>query len=346
LCFFVCFSAQALSAVFTSDKLLLIVLINVLHSNIKKVSSLSSCSAEAMQTTGRCSNVKKHNLSKTGGRSWRQKSATMPAKRNCVSCKSRRLSEPLVTSVEQMQISRTFPGAKISPLDRTSSDFRPAGATSKPSSYSRNPVWLSSTAPSRSCVVAATACGPIEPLVVNPVYGSNDCSTLKSLSFEKQDLSHLREYTSALSQILRGSHHGVSDFQFRASFSSADEEKCRTAVTPAPSDCAAADENIDFSFLEDRTAVHCVGVTNGDGYMDASCQGSESSDSEARSICAQFGYRKICVYLQEGTWRHSPHSLHCIRIDNNISLVVLCEVMPSLQYLLLTALIHGFIVVH
>jgi len=228
-----------------------------------------------------------------------------------------------------MRISRTFPDAEISHLNKTSIDVQPNGATSKPSSYGSYPVWLSSTVPSRSCVVAATACGPIEPLVVNPVYGSDDCSTLKSLSLEKQDSSQLREYTSALSHVLRGSRDRVSDVasdQF-TSLSSADEDKCRTpvTVTPAVVDCAA-EENVDFTFPEVRT-VECDVAANSVGYTDASCEGSENGDDEAHRICAQFGYRKVCVYLQEGTWRHSPHSLHCIQIDDDISLVVLCEVM-------------------
>jgi len=310
-----------LSAVFTSDKLLLTVLVRVLHSNIEKVASLDRCSVDAVQTSERCCIANKHGLNKAERQLWRQKSATMPVKRNCVSCGSRRLSEPLMTSAEQMQTCRISPDAKIFHVDRTPSDVQPDVDTSKPSGSGSNPVWLSSTAPTHSCVVSTTTCSSIDPLVVNPVYGSDDCSTLKSLSFEKKD-SRLQQYTSALKQVLDGSQDIVSDFVSDpcTSLSSADEERCRT--TPVISECVA-EENI--TFPEVRTGECDVAVSSY-AYADVSCQGSESND-EARNVCAQFGYRKVCVYLQEGTWRHSPHSLHCIRIDDDISLVVLCEVI-------------------
>ena len=334
LCLFLNFSVQALSAVFTSDKLLLTVLVNVLQSSNKKVVSVDACSANAVQTSVHCSGANGHCVSKAERQLWRQKSATVPVKRSRVGCKSRRLSEPLVRTVEQMQTSQTSPDAKLSQVVRTHCDIignsRLDGVISKPSSSRSNPVWLSSTAPSHS-YVAAAACTSIEPLVVNPVYGSDDCSTLKSLSFEKKDCC-LHAYSSALTQVLHGSQNRVSESVSDqcTSLSSADEEKRGSIVPVSPrANDSATGGNVT---LPEVQAGDCDVSAGSYGYSDASCQGSETND-DARNVCAQFGYRKVCVYLHEGTWRHSPHSLHCIRIDDNISLVVLCEVMSFLLFL-------------
>jgi len=241
-----------------------------------------------------------------------------------------------MTSAEQTRTYQTSAaGAKVSHIHRTHNDVIENswqnGATSKPSSSRSTLVWLGNAAPSHPCEAATATCS-IEPLVVNPVYGSDDCSTLKSLSFEKKNPC-LRDYTSTLSQVLHASHERVSDSvsDRRTSLSSADEEKrvATVTVTPAISDCAA-EENFTFpeySAGESAGSYGCTAVSHRE---------SETCNDEARNVCEEFEYRKVCVYLQEGTWRHSPHSLHCIRIDDQITLVVLCEVI--LLSLLLTAM--------
>ena len=317
-----------MSAVFTSDKLLLTVLVNVLHPNVDKVDHLDSCSAETVQTNVNCPGANKQYIGEAVGKLWRQKSATLPAKQKHDICMSRRLSEPLIKSTEQRQTCVTVTSADISDSDRTCNHSSAViensqidGATSKLFGSRTNPVWLSSTVPS----IVPAACDEEPPLVVNPAYRSDDCSTLKSLSFEKKD-SCLREQTSALNQVLfvpNDREHG-SVSEHHALSSSTQEENCHTiaAVTPAFSDCGV-DE--DFTFLQVPasdfdlpTSRRCI-----------SCQ-ALAADDEVDDVCTRFQYRKVCVFLQEGTWRHSPHLLHCIRIDDNISLVVLCEVMSPL----------------
>ena len=328
--FIVRFSAHALSTVFTSDKLLLTVLINVLHPNIEKVVNRDSSSAETVKPTEHCSDANRQYVGEAVGKLLRQKSATMPAKQKRDICDSRRLSEPLIKTVEQRQTSATVACADIAHVDRTCDhpsavieNSRLDGAVSKLFGSRNSPVWLSSTVSSRGHLMTS-ACSE-EPLVVNPVYGSDDCSTLKSLSFEKKDLS-LPKHTSALNQVLyvpeNRENGSVSDQHM--SSSSAQEDKCSTvvAVTPAFSDFAVEDN---FTSLEVPSSL----PTSHHGNAGISSQ-VYAADNEADSVCTQFQYRKICVYLQEGTWRHSPHSLHCIRIDDDISLVFLCEVMSLL----------------
>ena len=336
------FSAQALSAVFTSDKLLLTVLINVLHPNVEKVVNLDSSSAETVKTNGHCSVANKQYISEAAGKLWRQKSATLPAKHKHDSCMSRRLSEPLIKSLEQRQASVTVNNENISDIDRTHDhssavveNSQIVGATSKLFGSRNSPVWLSSTVPSQVCV-ATTVCSK-EPLVVNSIYGSDDCSTLKSLSFEKNDTC-LREPASVLSRVLYVPKNKENDSisEYRMPSSSTEEENCRTipAVTSAFSDCVM-EEN--FTFLEVPASDFDLS-TSRQCYRDVSCL-PHVNDGEVDGVCTQFQYRKVCIYLQEGTWRHSPHSLHCIRIDNNISLVVLCEVMLLLLMILCLMLI-------
>jgi len=332
------FSAQALSAVFTSDKLLLTVLVNVLHPNVEKAVNMNSSSTETVKRNGHRSDTNKQYIGEAGEKLWRQKSATMPGKQKRDSCTFRRLSEPLIKSLERRQTSPTVTDANISHVDRTHNhssavieNSRLDGATSKPFGSRNNPVWLSSTVASQGCVTAAMCSR--EPLVVNHLCGSDDCSTLKSLSFEKKD-SCLCEHASALNQVLyvpeNRENSPVCDQ--RASSSLSQEEKYSTivAVTPAFSDCAV-DES--FTFLEVPASDSDLS-TDCRGYADVSRR-LHATDDEADGICTQFQYRKVCVYLQEGSWRHSPHSLHCIRIDNNISLVVLCEVVSLLLMTLL-----------
>jgi len=336
-CVYYCFSAQALSAVFTSDKLLLTVLISVLHANVEKVANLDSSNAVAVETNGHCSGANKQYLGEAAGKLWRQKSATLPAKQKHESCTCRRLSEPLIRSVERRQTSMTVTDSNISHADGTCDhssgvieNSQLDDAVSKLFGFQNNPVWVSSTVRNQGCVATATCSD--EPLVVNLVHGSDDCSALKSLSFEKKD-SCLREHTSALNQVLcvpESSENGPASDQ-RMLSSSAQEGRCRSvvAVTPAFSDCVAEE---DFTFLEVPDSDYDPPARRR-GYTDVSRQ-AHSADDEANDVCTHFQYRKVCVYLQEGTWRHSPHSLHCIRIDDNISLVVLCEVMSLLLWLL------------
>lgn len=313
------FSAEALSPVFTSDKLLLTVLINVLHPNVKKIAQVDS--ADAVETSGRCSGSNVQLFGKAVERLWRQKSAAMPAKQECVNCNSRRLSEPLIRSVDQMQSSQTSLDTNSSQPDRIHNYSSAVvgnswldGAILKPSGSRTNAVSLGSKMPSHGCVVT-DACSK-EPLVVNFVYRSDDRSTLKSLSFEKND-SCLNEHTSSL-HVHENTLNGC-DSNEQTSLSLAQEERCNTttvSVVPPFSDSATEET---FTSDHGHSTSSC-------GDTDGTCQVNESDD-EARDVCARFAYRKVCVYLQEGTWRHSPHSLHCIRIDDNISLIVLCEVM-------------------
>ena len=338
-CLLLHFSAQALSAVFTSDKLLLTVLVNVLHTN------LDSSSTENVKANGHCSGANKQYTFESVGKLWRQKSATMPAKQKRSESMPRRLSEPLIKGTEQWQTSLTVTNVNVSRMDRTchhsstvTENSRLDGATSKLFGSRNNLVWLSSTVPSQG-FIATTTCSE-EPLVVNPVYGSDDCSTLKSLSFEKKD-SCLHQHTSALNQVLyvpENRENGSVSDQHTLS-SSAQEEKCSTivAVTPSFSDCVV-EEN--FTFLEVPTS-DCDLPTRHHGYTDVSCH-VRAADDEADDVCIQFQYQKVCVYLQEGTWRHSPHSLHCIRIDSDISLVVLCEVMSLILFELLVLVLFGY----
>jgi hypothetical protein len=37
-------------------------------------------------------------------------------------------------------------------------------------------------------------------------------------------------------------------------------------------------------------------------------------------------YRRLIVFLQEGTWKHSPHAVHSIAVNSDITLFVVCEV--------------------
>ena len=333
LCLLLRFSAQALSAVFTSDKLLLTVLINVLHPNVEKVVGVDSHCTDTVETSDSCSSTSKQYFSKAVKKLWRQKSATMPAKQNCVSCESRRLSEPLIRCPEQTQLSRTLPDTNSCQSDKTHNctsavieHSRLEGTFSKPFSSRSNAVWLSSGVSSEVCA-ATTACNK-EPLVVNPVYGSDDCSTLKSLSFEKKN-SCVHDHTSAVNQVLcmpENTINGSVSDQTTSSSSAQEERRHSTfSVTPALSDFAT-DENVTFPQVpasDHSLSTSCCGYTE-----DVSRPVNEADD-ETRDICCRFAYRKVCVYLQEGTWRHSPHSLHCIRIDGDISLVVLCEVMLS-----------------
>jgi len=104
---------------------------------------------------------------------------------------------------------------------------------------------------------------------------------------------------------------------------STSEERCGTKVTVMPvlSDCATQEN---FTFADVPTSETSTGSNNCTN-TNTSCQ-LTGTNEETRGVCTRFGYRKICVYLQEGTWRHSPHSLHCIQIGGGISLVVFCEV--------------------
>lgn len=330
MCLLLCFSAEALSAVFTSDKLLLMILVNVLHPSIKKTAGIDSCSAVGGETSGCCSSTNKQYLDKAGIRLWRQKSATMPARQKCVSCNSRRLSEPLITSLEQTQTSQTCPDANTSQVNGkhnfssvVTENLQLDGTVSKPLSSVSDAVSPSS----KVGFVVTSACSDeavvVSPVVVNPVYASDDCSTLKSLSFEKQD-TRLHEHTSAPDRTLCVPEDTLSGFvsDQNVSPSLAQEDRCRTAVNITPVFSDLTTEN--FTFLEVPSGNYGPSASSC-GYTDVSCQLNDADD-EACEACAQFAYRKVCVYLQEGTWRHSPHSLHCIRIDDNISLVVLCEV--------------------
>jgi len=320
-------SAEALSAVFTSDKLLLTVLISVLHPAVEKIAGVNSHSSDAVETSSHCSSATKQYFSKAGRDLWRQKSATMPAKQKCVSCDVRRLSEPLIQSVEQNQTSQTSPDTSTSRINRTQNCFsavienlRLDGALTKPFCSDGDAASVSSRVASQGCQVTTTYAE--EPLVVNPVYRSDDCSTLKSLSFEtKGSCSLERTYAPDHMHTLNGS---VSDQH--TSSSSVQEEKRCTAVNITPvSSYSVTEENL--TFLEVLSSSNGL-TTSSHGSTDVPCAVSET-DSEADDVCSRLGYRKVCVYLQEGTWRHSPHSLHCIRVDDDISLVVLCEVILS-----------------
>lgn len=341
-CLLLHFSVEALSAVFTSDKLLLTVLVNVLHSTHGKVANTDSCSASVVQTNGSCSGANQHfskadkKLWRQNKKLWRQKSATMPAKRSCASCNARRLSEPLISNVGQTRTSQTLPDTNSSQVDRmqkyTSAAIENSqldGAVSKPSSLKSNAALLSSRVPSQGYVVT-TMCSK-EPLVVNPVYGSDDCSTLKSLSFETK-ASCSRECTSALSRMLHvtenTSDSSISDQHTSSSLAQEDKFCATVNMMPGFSD-SVAEENVTFSEVpadENRLTASSCGDT------DVSCRVTET-DREVHDVCSRYRYSKVCVYLQEGSWRHSPHSLHCIRINDNISLLVLCEVMLSLSSL-------------
>lgn len=325
LCLLLHFSAEALSAVFTSDKLLLTVLISVLHPTVEKIAGVDSHSPDALETSTHCSGATKQYFSKAGRNLWRQKSATMPAKQKCVSCDVRRLSEPLIQSVERNQLSQTSPDTNTSHINRTQNyssavieNLRFDGALAKPSSSSSNTASVSNRVASQGCEVTTTCAE--EPLVVNPVYRSDDCSTLKSLSFEKKGSCSLeRTFAPDHLHTLNGS---VSNQH--TSSSSAQEEKCCTTVNITPvSSCSVTEENL--TFLDVPSSSDGV-TTSSYGSTDVPCAVSET-DNEANDVCSRLGYRKVCVYLQEGTWRHSPHSLHCIRVDDDISLIVLCEVM-------------------
>lgn len=54
---------------------------------------------------------------------------------------------------------------------------------------------------------------------------------------------------------------------------------------------------------------------------------SPASDS-MRTVADNDGldYRRLVVFLQEGTWKHSPHTVHCIAVNSDITLIVICEV--------------------
>jgi len=310
------FSAEALSAVFTSDKLLLAVLVNVLHSNIETVAAADSCSADAVETS-----PKQLFTDKAGRNLPRQKSAEMPAEHNLVSCKSRRLSDPLISSSEQMQSSMPWPLANGSQAAGTRGDSSAVvGGVSKPFSFRGYPLSLSSKLPHHRRVAAASC--SVNPYV-NPAYTSDDCSTLKSLSFEKRD-SRLPEHTCVAHHVQckpqNGDIDSASDHHVLLSTS---EERCGTKVTVMPvlSDCTTQEN---FTFADVPTSETSTGSNNCTN-TNTSCQ-LTGTNEETRGVCTRFGYRKICVYLQEGTWRHSPHSLHCIQIGGGISLVVFCEV--------------------
>ena len=290
---------------------------------------MDSRSSDAVETSANCSGATKQYFSKAGKKLWRQQSATMPAKQKCVGCNIRRLSEPLIGSVEQTQTCQTSLDSNTTQVNRTQNyssavieNSRLDGALVKPFSSISNAASVSS-----GQGYEVTAVHTEEPLVVNPVYRSDDCSTLKSLSFEKKGSSSL-EHTSAPDHMhtLNGS---ASDQH--TSSSSAQAEKCCTTVNSMPVvGDSAAEEN--FAVLEVPSSGDCAVTagltTSSHGSTDGSCAVNET-DNEADDVCSRLGYRKLCVYLQEGTWRHSPHSLHCIRIDDDISLVVLCEVLPS-----------------
>ena len=329
-----CFSAQALSAVFTSDKLLLSVLISVLHPTIVKTATVGTHSVSAVESSARCSGASKQYCGKAGSHLSSRKSGTVSAKRNCASCNSRRLSEPLINNVEQMQTSHPWLDRNSFEIDRTRSysstvveKLRLDGSVSNPFGSISSAVWLRSRLHSHGH--AATAACSKQPLVVNSVYGSDDCITPKC-SLEKKDL-RLREHTSARNQVLHVPENTLngSVIDQRMSPTLVLEEKHQTAasVSPAVNDSA--------TFLEVPSAER----GHFGGSADESYQVRQTND-EVHDVCSQFQYRKLCVYLQEGTWRHSPHSLHCIRIDDDISLVVLCEVnvLIAVHYLILLQL--------
>lgn len=309
-------SAQALSSVFTSDKLLLIVLINVLHPSVEEDTNVFCASADAMNTNVHRSDASRRHLGTAARTLWRQKSATVPVRRASDSYSSRRLSEPLIKNAQQRQTSTSLTDA-----GGTRGDSRLESAVSRLCGSKNSPALFSGMLPVESCVVTCSE----EPLVVNPVYGSDDCSTLKSLSFEKKD-SCSPETASTLNRLLHvhksREDSSVSD-QYTSS-SSAQEEKCHTVVTvtPAFSDCPA-EGNFTFPEVPTSDYSHPTSTCGNTDFLSP----VNRTDDKARDVCARFQYKKVGIYLQEGTWRHSPHMLHCIRIDDNISLVVLCEVI-------------------
>jgi len=317
-CLLLCCSAQALSSVFTSDKLLLIVLTNVLHPSIEEDTNVFCGSADAMNRNVHHFDASRRCLGTAARTLWRQKSATVPVRRASDSCSSRRLSEPLIKNAQQRQTSTSLTDA-----GRTRGDSRLDSAVSRLSGSRNNPALFSGMLPVESCVVTAT-CSE-EPLVVNPVYGSDDCSTLKSLSFEKKD-SCSPETASTLNRVLHvhKSKEDGSVSDHHTSSSSAQEEKCHAVVTvtPAFSDCPAG-ENFTFPEVPASDYSHPTSTCGITDFLSP----VNRTDDKARDVCARFQYKKVGIYLQEGTWRHSPHMLHGIRIDDNISLVVLCEVI-------------------
>jgi len=309
------FSSQALSSVFTSDKLLITVLVHVLRSKIADIRSVDSSCANVADSNAHFSSSNIQYLSRSIRKLSSEKSATFPARQKHDGSKCRRLSEPAVTTTEQKRTSQTQPDKNVSPVrgrhddSSMSAENSSRSAVSKMFGFKNHSVCFDSAS---ECCAVSSASDAVEKVVVNPVYASDDCSTLKSLSLENRDLSSC-DHSTALGhmQHVPQKMDCVSSSYQHASLTSSQEATVTDAASPVSGDCAA---EADFVFLDapasrlDFPADSC-GCTN--------------------VICDRFGYRKLCVYLQEGTWRHSPHTLHCIQIDNDISLVVLCEVMTQ-----------------
>jgi len=69
--------------------------------------------------------------------------------------------------------------------------------------------------------------------------------------------------------------------------------------------------------------------------------GNASADSSLASTDDDLlDYRRINVFLQEGSWKHCPSTVHCISISCDITLVVLHEVSTSELPCPSTSVIH------
>jgi hypothetical protein len=91
--------------------------------------------------------------------------------------------------------------------------------------------------------------------------------------------------------------------------------------------CVSSDSVIASVDDISASAIYTLVESDCDDVCVVRCDDSRFDDSlETAKMCGQLNYRRLCVFLQEGRWKHCPHAVHCITASCNITLVIIHEV--------------------